>query len=205
MSTRRCRVAARQGRDDQGPRARSADWRTDQDRQEASRGRRAPAAARQTRHRTISAAERIRRGQEAFDDRRLPTPSSRSGRAQRLGPAPCKCVAFWHWRGRAVEPHAFVEGRINVAHARNVEEHIRLLREGDRMRGCNGLYQLVNGPMDPALLARYESGKWHKAWNGRATDRDIGTLRAIFLDCDPIRPKGYQRDRRSAARSMGGR
>lgn len=89
-----------------------------------------------------------------------------------------------------VELTAFVEGRIHVAHARNEDEHVRLLREGDRMRNCNGLYQLVNGPMDPALLHRYEPGKWHKAFNGRATDRDVGTIRAIFLDCDAIRPKG---------------
>jgi len=89
-----------------------------------------------------------------------------------------------------IELTAFVEGRIHIAHARNADEHLRLLRDGDRLRGCNGLYQLVNGPMDPALLARYEPGKWHKAFNGRATDRDIGTVRAIFLDCDAIRPKG---------------
>lgn len=89
-----------------------------------------------------------------------------------------------------IELTAFVEGRIHVAHARSQAEHLQLLREGDRLRGCNGLYQLVNGPMDRALLARYEPGRWHRAWNGRATDRDIGTLRAIFLDCDPIRPKG---------------
>lgn len=89
-----------------------------------------------------------------------------------------------------IELTAFTEGKISVAHARSADEHVKLLREGDSMRGCNGLYQLVNGPMDPALLARYESGKWHKGWNGRATDRDIGSLRAIFIDVDPVRPKG---------------
>ena len=92
--------------------------------------------------------------------------------------------------GEPIELTAFVEGRVHVAHARNAAEHLELLRQGDRLRGCNGVYQLVNGPMDPALLARYESGKWHRGWNGRATDRDIAALRAIFIDYDSIRPKG---------------
>lgn len=89
-----------------------------------------------------------------------------------------------------IELTAFVEGRIRIAHARNVEEHVRLLREGDKLPGCNGIYQLVNGPMDPTLLYRYEPGKWHRAWNGRAADPHIGTIRAVFLDVDPVRVKG---------------
>jgi hypothetical protein len=89
-----------------------------------------------------------------------------------------------------IELTAFCEGAIKVAHARNEAEHVRLLRETNTLRGFNGAYQLVNGPMDPDLLYRYEPGNWHKGWNGRATDRDIRGLRALFLDCDPIRPKG---------------
>jgi len=90
----------------------------------------------------------------------------------------------------AVELTAFVQGRIQVAHARSAEEHIRLLREGDQIRGCNGIYQPVNGPMDPTLLYRYEPGQWQRAWNGRTSDRDIGTIRAVFIDIDPVRVKG---------------
>ena len=89
-----------------------------------------------------------------------------------------------------IELTAFVEGRIHVAHARSVAEHVRLLREAEKIRGCNGTYSLVNGPMDPTLLYRYEPGQWHRAWNGRATDRDIGTVRAVFIDIDPVRVKG---------------
>ncbi len=89
-----------------------------------------------------------------------------------------------------IELTAFVEGRIHVAHATTEADHVRLLREAEQIRGFNGAYQLVNGPIDPTLLARYETGRWHKAWNGRATDRDISQLRALFVDCDPIRPKG---------------
>jgi hypothetical protein len=89
-----------------------------------------------------------------------------------------------------IELTAFVEGRIMVAHAPTQADHERLLSEVERIRGFNGAYMLVNGPMDPALLARYDVGQWHRAWNGRATDRDIGQRRAVFLDVDPIRPKG---------------
>lgn len=89
-----------------------------------------------------------------------------------------------------IELTAFVEGRIHVAHALSEADHVRLLREAEQIRGFNGAYQLVNGPIDPTLLARYETSKWHRAWNGRATDRDIQMLRAVFIDCDPVRPKG---------------
>jgi hypothetical protein len=89
-----------------------------------------------------------------------------------------------------IELTAFVEGHIRVAHARSNAEHLKLLLEADALRGCNGVYQLVNGPIDVSLRARYEPGKWHKAWNGRATDKDVQQLRAIFIDCDPIRAKG---------------
>jgi hypothetical protein len=89
-----------------------------------------------------------------------------------------------------IELTFFCEGRILVAHATDLENHVRLLREAGQRSDFNGAYQLVNGPMNPDLLARYESNRIHKAWNGRATDRDIGTLRAVFLDVDPVRPKG---------------
>jgi hypothetical protein len=89
-----------------------------------------------------------------------------------------------------IELTFFCEGRILLAHATDLENHIRLLREAERRSDFNGAYQLVNGPMDPALLARYAPNETHRAWNGRTTDRDIGTRRAIFLDVDPVRPKG---------------
>jgi hypothetical protein len=89
-----------------------------------------------------------------------------------------------------LELTAFAEGRIHVAHASSEAEHIQLLRAAERLRGFNGAYQLANGPLDPDLAARYEPNAWHKAWNGRATDRDIRSLRAVFLDVDPVRPKG---------------
>lgn len=89
-----------------------------------------------------------------------------------------------------VELTFFCEGRIMLAHATDAEHQVRLLREAERRSDFNGAYQLVNGPMDPSLLARYAPNEIHRAWNGRTTDRDIGTRRAIFLDVDPVRPKG---------------
>jgi hypothetical protein len=84
----------------------------------------------------------------------------------------------------------FCEGRIFLAQSRTAQDHVRLLREAERMSGFNGAYQLVNGPLNPQIYARYEPNKIHKAWNGRANDTVIQSLRAIFFDCDPERLKG---------------
>ena len=84
----------------------------------------------------------------------------------------------------------FNEGRIAIAHATTAAEHVRLLRDGERQRGFNGAYQLVNGPINPQVFHRYEPNKIHRAWNGRVNDTMIQTLRAVFLDCDPERLKG---------------
>lgn len=89
-----------------------------------------------------------------------------------------------------VELTFFVEGRIFVAHAITIRDHVSLLRQGEKMRGFNGAYQLVNGPIDEQVFARYEPNKIHRAWNGRVNDTMIETIRAVFLDCDPVRIKG---------------
>lgn len=100
-----------------------------------------------------------------------------------------------------IELTAFVYGRPHVAQCNTEGDQSRLLREADAIRGFNGSYMLVNGPLDPALGARYEPNRWDSGWNGRATDRDVGLLRAVFLDVDPIRPKGISatEEQRSAA------
>jgi hypothetical protein len=69
-------------------------------------------------------------------------------------------------------------------------DHVRLLRDAEQRRGFNGAYQLVNGPIVPEVFARYEPNKIHRAWNGRVSDPQIQRVRAIFLDCDPVRIKG---------------
>lgn len=88
-----------------------------------------------------------------------------------------------------VELSVFTDGPIYVAHATDEGQHVRLLREAERIRGYRGAYQLVNGPMNPDLLYRYEPNTWNNAKPGRATDRDIQQLRALFIDIDPERPK----------------
>lgn len=84
----------------------------------------------------------------------------------------------------------FCEGKISIAHAMTLADHVRLLRAGERERGFNGAYQLVNGPINPQVFHRYKPNEIHRAWNGRANDTVIQTLRAVFLDCDPERLKG---------------
>lgn len=84
----------------------------------------------------------------------------------------------------------FYEGRIHVAQATDAEQHARLLREAQKRRGFTAAYMLVNGPLNPAIFARYEPDTIVKGWNGRASDADILKRRALFCDVDPKRPKG---------------
>jgi hypothetical protein len=84
----------------------------------------------------------------------------------------------------------FYEGRIHVAQVTDADHHVRLLREGQRRRDFSGAYMLVNGPLNPAIFARYEQNAIVRAWNGRAADGDILKRRALFIDVDPKRPKG---------------
>jgi len=89
-----------------------------------------------------------------------------------------------------VELTAFVQGRIQVAHVDTVEDHHNRLSEIQKREDFNGAYLPLNGPFNPALLARYTRNQWHRAWNGRVSDADIRFRRAIYIDCDPVRPKG---------------
>jgi hypothetical protein len=98
----------------------------------------------------------------------------------------------------------FIRGRIHLAHAATVNDHLRLLREAERLPGFNGAYQLVNGPINPAIFARYQLNRIHPAWNGRVGDSDVELRRAIYIDVDPIRPKGISatNDEKRAARDV---
>ena len=80
-----------------------------------------------------------------------------------------------------------------IAHATNEAQHVRLLKAADQQRRFTGAYQLVNGPIPTSLLCRYLPNQLHKAWNGRAGDKDVALRRAIYIDIDPIRPKGSAR------------
>lgn len=78
-----------------------------------------------------------------------------------------------------------------VAQCRGLEEHVRLLETVERaVPKFAGAFMLCNGGIDPAITARYPQNRWVKAENGRAGDSQIPTRRTIFIDVDPIRPKG---------------
>lgn len=78
-----------------------------------------------------------------------------------------------------------------VAQCRGIEEHVRLLETVEHaVPKFTGAYLLCNGPIDPAICARYPQNKWVKADNGRAGDSQIATRRSVFIDIDPVRPKG---------------
>ena len=90
----------------------------------------------------------------------------------------------------------FAQGRILLAQVENLEAHVQALRDAESIRGFNGSYQLVNGPLVPEIFARYEPNTIDWAWNGRCNDKNIQLVRAMFLDCDPKRIKGISQHRR---------
>ncbi|MBN2196842.1 MAG: hypothetical protein JW751_28815 [Polyangiaceae bacterium] len=98
------------------------------------------------------------------------------------------------------EVTAFVRGHPWVGYAHDEVEHIALLRRAQATRGFEGAYLLVN-PIDPRIADRYERGYWGAAHAGRASDKDVLARRAIYVDVDPVRPKGISAtaDERSAA------
>jgi hypothetical protein len=84
----------------------------------------------------------------------------------------------------------FHHGKISIAHATTAESHCVLLKQGQGRRNFNGAYQLMNGPINPQVFARYRPDTIEPAWNGRATDKEIETRRVLFTDIDPARIKG---------------
>lgn len=72
----------------------------------------------------------------------------------------------------------------------SIESHIHALETVERsVPRFSAVYMLLN-PIDPAICARYPQNTWVKAENGRAADSNILARRALFVDIDPVRPKG---------------
>jgi hypothetical protein len=92
--------------------------------------------------------------------------------------------------GERQELTFFARGRLSIAHVTSEAEQVRLLKEAERIRGFNGAYQLVNGPIESGVFHRYPLDRICPAWNGRASDANVCFRRATFIDIDPIRPKG---------------
>lgn len=83
-----------------------------------------------------------------------------------------------------------IKGRMWVGQTSTFNGHVLLLSTNNDFRGYSASYMLVNGPVNPDLASRYQQDRWETAYNGRATDKDIGTRRAIFIDVDPVRVSG---------------
>lgn len=106
-------------------------------------------------------------------------------------------IAVHQWRrfigvvdDAPTELAAFCRGRIQVAQAMTAEAHARLLREAEDLPRFTSVHMLVNHSIDPAVLARYPHDRWVYADNGRVTDKEVTTLRVLYIDIDPERPKG---------------
>jgi hypothetical protein len=84
---------------------------------------------------------------------------------------------------------AFVNGRPWVGYARTFEEQVELLKRAETKRGFAGSYLLFNR-IDPRIAERYAHGNIGPAQSGRASDKEITHRRALFIDVDPVRPKG---------------
>lgn len=88
-----------------------------------------------------------------------------------------------------IELVAFCNGRPWVAYATSEDDHVRLLAETESLRGFQGAYAIFNRLL-PEVACRYEANRWSPAHNGRASDKEVTARRALFVDVDPVRPKG---------------
>jgi hypothetical protein len=75
-----------------------------------------------------------------------------------------------------------------VAYATNADQCVRLMREGEKIRGGTGVYMVPN-EIHPAIVARYPANTWTPADSGRVNDGEIVAVRCIYIDCDAERPK----------------
>lgn len=88
-----------------------------------------------------------------------------------------------------IELTAMVNGKPRIWQCSTFDEHVNGLRLAHSLPGFSGAYMLANGPVDPKLAARQDQSQW--VWTKlRASDKDIGCRRAIFIDIDPKRPSG---------------
>lgn len=96
---------------------------------------------------------------------------------------------------------AMVRGRPWVGYARSEAAQVEMLQRAQRTRDFSGAYLLLN-PIDERIAERYPAGDFGPAHAGRASDKEILQRRAVFIDVDPVRPKGISAtdEERAAAR-----
>jgi hypothetical protein len=78
---------------------------------------------------------------------------------------------------------------LHVAYATTHTDAVRLMRESAGIPRGTGCY-IVPAKIKPAIAARYEVNRWHRADAGRAADTEIELQRCIYIDCDAERPRG---------------
>jgi hypothetical protein len=78
----------------------------------------------------------------------------------------------------------FVQGRVQVAHAMNAAEHVRLLQQAEQIDGFEGSYAPVNGPINPGIFYRYPHNQIIRWTKKRITDKDVNLVRSVFIDFD---------------------
>jgi hypothetical protein len=83
----------------------------------------------------------------------------------------------------------FVEGRVFVAPAMTAADHVRLLREAQTLRGFEGSYVPVNGPIVDGIFYRYPRNQIIRWARKRITDKDVRLVRSIFIDFDTDDPE----------------
>lgn len=87
-----------------------------------------------------------------------------------------------------VELTAFdIRKRVSVAYAMSEADHVRLAREADDRDDVTGVYTVFNR-IHEGLYARMGANKW-VPFSSRASDNDVTSVVAVYLDFDAIRPR----------------
>jgi hypothetical protein len=87
-----------------------------------------------------------------------------------------------------VELAATTSQGLRVAYAKGENEYVRLLREGERLPGVTGVYQVAN-QLTPRVRQLCRSGHW-VVTNRRASDAWIAGRRVLPVDIDSVRASG---------------
>lgn len=99
------------------------------------------------------------------------------------------------WRRFAgIGPNEIVElvaigpGGIRVAYAKGESQYLKLLREGERLAGVTGLYQVAN-QLTSRVRQMCQLGNWVKT-NRRGSDLWVSDRRLLPIDIDSVRASG---------------
>lgn len=77
--------------------------------------------------------------------------------------------------------------KVHVAYARSSEAQQRLMHEADERSDVSGVYTVFNAVHD-GLHARIGADRW-VPFASRASDNDVTSIVAVYLDFDAVRPR----------------